>query len=77
MAVLHPHLTVKTHAAVPQENCVTVGCTRVSVLLPQVIRIEFDKQKAFTDMPTQRIWYRDFGTTDFTHQLANTRVNLR
>lgn len=77
MAVLHPHLTVKTRAAVPQENCVTVGCTRVSVLLPQVIRIEFDKQKAFTDMPTQSIWYRDFGKTDFTHQLANNRLKLQ
>lgn len=74
MAGLHSHLTVQTRAAAPQENCVTAGNVRVSVLLPQVIRIECDKVKHFTDMPTQSIWYRDFGKVDFTHKILGNRL---
>lgn len=77
MAVLHPHLVVQTHAAVPQENCVAAGFVRVSVLLPQVIRIEFDKEKSFTDVATQSIWYRDFGKMEFTSAVQGNRLNVQ
>lgn len=77
MAGLHSHLTVQTRAAAPQENCVTAGNVRVSVLLPQVIRIECDKVKHFTDMPTQSIWYRDFGKVDFTHKILGNRLTVQ
>lgn len=77
MAGLHSHLTVQTRAAAPQENCVTAGNVRVSVLLPQVIRIECDKVKHFTDMPTQSIWYRDFGKVDFTHKTNGNRLTVQ
>lgn len=77
MAGLHSHLTVQTRAATPQENCVTAGNVRVSVLLPQVIRIECDKAKRFTDMPTQSIWYRDFGKVDFTHKTNGNRLTVQ
>ncbi len=76
MPILHEHLIAKTCAAVPSENTVTVGCTRISVLLDRVIRIEFDTQKVFTDMPTQSIWYRDFGKVDFNSQTAGNRVTI-
>lgn len=77
MAVLHPHLVAQTRAETPQENCLVVGCTRVSVLLPQVLRIEFDKAKTFTDMPTQSIWYRDFGKTEFTANQHGNRLTVQ
>ncbi len=77
MAVLHSHLIAETRAAAPQENGITVGCTRVSVLLPRMIRIEFDKEKSFTDMPTQSIWYRDFGKMQFTSELRGDRLTVQ
>ena len=55
----------------------TAGNVRVSVLLPQVIRIERDKAKRFTDMPTQSIWYRDFGKVDFTHKTNGNRLTVQ
>lgn len=66
MEQLHKHLIAHTKGAALPENTVTVGCTRISVLLDRVIRVEFDKAKTFTDMPTQSIWFRDHGKVHFT-----------
>ena len=66
MEQLHAHLIAHTQGAALPENTVTVGNTRISVLLDRVIRVEFDKSKSFTDMPTQSIWFRDHGKVEFT-----------
>ena len=52
MEQLHAHLIAHTKGSALPENMVTVGNTRISVLLDRVIRVEFDKAKDFTDMPT-------------------------
>ena len=65
MERLHAHLIAHTKGSALPENMVTVGNTRISVLLDRVIRVEFDKAKAFTDAPTQSIWFRDHGKVQF------------
>ncbi len=74
MEKLHSYLIASTCAKTPEENVVTVGATRISVLLPQVIRIEFDKSHTFTDEPTQSIWYRDHGRAAFESRQSGSRV---
>lgn len=66
MEKLHTHLIAKTQGSALKENIITVGSTRISVLLDRVLRIEFDKSGSFTDMPTQSIWFRDHGKVHFT-----------
>lgn len=76
MEKLHSYLTVDTRAKTPAENIVMVGATRISVLLPQVIRIEHDKSCTFTDAPTQSIWYRDHGKVAFTSRQSGSHVTI-
>lgn len=78
MQALHAHLLMDdTKAGSPKENCITVGATRVSVLMPQVLRIEHDKSMTFTDEPTQSIWYRDQGKVDFTHAQSGAHLTIQ
>ncbi|MGN0560448.1 MAG: TIM-barrel domain-containing protein, partial [Candidatus Fimenecus sp.] len=74
MEQLHAHLIAHTQGAALSENTVTVGNTRISVLLDRVIRVEFDKAKSFTDMPTQSIWFRDHGKVEFTAKQSGNRA---
>lgn len=74
MEKLNTHLIAKTQGATPKENQVTVGNTRISVLLDRVLRIEFDKLKSFTDAPTQSIWFRDHGKVQFTVSTSGSRT---
>ena len=74
MEQLFKHLIAHTKGATLPENTVTVGNTRISVLLDRVIRVEFDKAKSFTDMPTQSIWFRDHGKVEFTAKQNKNRA---
>ena len=50
-------------AASPQCNIIfQEGPLRISAVSPRIIRIE---KRAFTDLPTQTVWYRDHGIVPF------------
>ncbi len=42
-----------------------IGNVRVSVLTSRLVRVEYQKDGNFCDMPTQSVWYRNFDTPDF------------
>lgn len=49
--------------------------TRISVLTDRLFRVEFSKSGKFTDMPTQKVWCRNFDRPDFkTKVIGSTAV---
>jgi len=52
-----------THNSTPPNQIVTAGRCRISILTSKLLRLETG---AFTDLPTQTVWYRDLGYTDFS-----------
>ncbi len=60
---LMPHLTVKMRPQARQENVVTDGSLRVSVLTGRLFRVETG---SFTDEATQAVWFRDLPAVAFT-----------
>ena len=44
-----------------KENTETVGNSRITLITPRLMRVEFSKNGAFTDLPSQAIWYREQG----------------
>lgn len=55
------HVAAKTQA----DFILTVGDVRFSILSPCLLRVE---RGAFTDAPTQKVWYRDFERPAFQHR---------
>ena len=66
MSELNKQLLAKTDAKPCEENSVINNNVRVTVLTETMIRIEFSTDGKFTDLPSQSIWYRNFGKVDFT-----------
>lgn len=60
----------------PDSQTVIIKDTRISVIAPRLIRIEKQPDLIFCDMPTQSVFNRDFGKTDFvvTDNNANFAV---
>ena len=67
MSELNKQLLAKTDAKSNEENVILSGNVRVSVLTATMIRVEFSTEGKFTDLPSQSIWYRNFGKVDFTY----------
>ena len=54
---------------------ISAGDVRVSVITPYLIRIE-GGSNSFTDMPTQKVWYRDFAETKFTVNIIDGKLTV-
>lgn len=48
-----------------QENVITGDTYRITVLTDRLIRLEYEKNGYFTDVPTQIVWNRDFPAVSF------------
>ena len=66
MSELNKQLLAKTDAKACEDNIVLCGNVRVTVLTATMLRVEFSADGKFTDLPSQSIWYRNFGKVDFT-----------
>ena len=63
---LDPHLIAVTGGKAHPDQIYTDGAVRITVIAPELIRVEFDKRRNFLDQATQAIWFRDCGQWDFT-----------
>ncbi|MGN0569873.1 MAG: TIM-barrel domain-containing protein [Candidatus Fimenecus sp.] len=66
MAELNKRMLAATKGAAFEENIIKAGNVRVSVLTERMLRIEFSADGKFTDLPSQTVWYRNFGKVVFT-----------
>ena len=64
-AKLDPHLIAATDGSADPNQIYTDGEVRITVIAPELIRVEFDKQGKFLDKATQAIWFRDLGQCDY------------
>lgn len=62
MSVLNERLLAKTCGKANDDNMITVGKIRVTVLKDRLIRIE---KGDFTDLPSQSVWYRNSEKQNF------------
>ena len=58
----------------PDSQTVIVKDIRISIIAPRLIRIEKQPDLIFCDMPTQSVFNRDFGKTDFV--VTDNNVNF-
>ena len=64
-AKLDPHLIARTGGKANPKQVYISGKTRVTVIAPELIRVEFDPRGIFLDKATQAVWFRDCGTCPF------------
>ena len=58
---LDPHLIAETNGNANPKQIYQQGNLRVTVLAPELIRVEFDRYGRFLDKATQAVWFRDLG----------------
>ncbi len=63
-------------AALP-ENCVIAGNCRVTVLTPNLLRLEYAPDGCFEDRASQMAFYRDFPLCAFTQKIENGILTVR
>ena len=70
---LNKVLLAKTDGKACEDNVIFSQNVRVTVLTPETLRVEYSIDGKFTDLPSQSIWYRNFGKVEFTHE---TKVDV-
>ena len=65
---LNKHLLAQTDAQPCAENIILSNNVKITVLTPEMVRVEYSAEKNFTDLPSQSIWYRNFGKVAFTYE---------
>ncbi len=65
---LNKQLLAHTDAKPCDDNIILANNVKITVLTPEMIRVEYSADKKFTDLPSQSIWYRNFGKVDFTYE---------
>lgn len=70
---LNKQLLAHTDAQPCAENVIFSNNVKITVLTPEMVRVEYSADKNFTDFPSQSIWYRNFGKVDFTYE---TKVDI-
>ncbi|MBR5261973.1 MAG: DUF4968 domain-containing protein [Oscillospiraceae bacterium] len=64
--MLNDNLKVKLRGKANPEQMVLSGNSRITVLTPQLFRIETSPNKQFTDDATQSVWYRDMPACEYS-----------
>ena len=70
MSELNKQLLAQTSGKAFANNVIVSRNVRVTVLTERMIRVEFSSDGVFTDLPSQAVWYRDFGKVDFTQTVS-------
>ena len=63
---LDSHLIAETNGKPNPNQIHRAGNTRITVIAPELIRVEFDRRGAFLDRATQAVWFRDCGECRYT-----------
>lgn len=77
MKELNRELLAVTDAVSLPENIVLSRNVRLTVLTERMIRVEFSPEGNFTDLPSQTVWYRNFGIVPFTHKTSNDTLTVK
>ena len=64
---LNKQLLAHTNGQPVSDNVIISNNVKVTVLTPSMIRVEYSTSEKFTDLPSQSIWYRNFGKVEFSH----------
>ena len=74
---LDPHLIAKTQGLAHPGQVQINGKTRITVIAPELIRVEFDERKEFLDKATQAVWFRNWGECPYTVDHQGKEVVVR
>lgn len=74
MQELHTWLRAETSGAAHEENILLYGNVRITVILPELIRVEKTRNGIFTDAATQSVWFRNHGKVDFKAEKRGGRI---
>ena len=71
---LDAHLVAQTKGkGNPNQEYIT-GKIRITVIAPELIRVEFDDRSTFLDDATQSVWFRDLGECPFTLKFLDKHI---
>ena len=59
-----------------RENIITLGKSRISVLTPRLVRIEYNENSIFEDRPTSRVINRKFEKFSFGITESETLIEI-
>ena len=62
---LDPHLIAVTDGRANPKQIYTIGEVRITVIAPELIRVEFDDKAQFLNQATQAVWFRDCGEWEY------------
>lgn len=68
---LMPHLRPELRPAASEDNILTDGTYRITVLTDRLFRVERD---GYTDEATQAVWYRDFPPVEFSWRTTEAAI---
>ena len=74
--MLQELLIAKTSPRAEEKNIVIHQNRRITVLTPQLFRIETDEEKQFCDQATQAVWYRNAGPVSFQVTFEQDTVTI-
>ncbi len=66
-----------TASKTPSAQTVIFPSLRVSVLTRHLLRVEFQPDSIFCDLPTQSVWYRDFPAISFSVKEKHDTVTVK
>lgn len=67
MTELNKQLLAKTDGMACEDNIIISNNVRVTVLTERMIRVEVSADGVFTDLPSQAVWYRNFGKVNYSY----------
>ena len=74
---LDPHLIAHTNGSANPSQIYQSGSIRITVIAPELIRVEFDRNRRFLDQATQAVWFRDCGTCAFSVEQQEKHLTVK
>lgn len=71
---LDSHLIAKTAGNPNPKQVYTKGNLRVTVIAPELIRVEFDSRAVFLDKATQAVWFRNCGEQPYRVKVCGSHL---
>ena len=74
---LDPHLIAATNGKANPNQIYKDGTVRITVIAPELIRVEIDQRGKFLDKATQAVWFRDCGEWSYTIRKQDKHLVVR
>lgn len=72
--MLRKHLIAETAPAANEKNIFIHENRRITILAPELFRIEFDDKCRFCDAATQTVWFRNADPVGYTAEIENQTI---